>query len=97
MALLFEDDPGPDVYVAMDMDPANAPLPPMPTAVPPLALADCEQRHCKFHVAEGVHEHRLSDRGLRHAAELAGMVERFELRPQGSVATEAKSRRTHAR
>ena len=35
LALMYEDDAGPDVYAGMDVDPANAPLLPMPTAVPP--------------------------------------------------------------
>ena len=33
-ALMYEDDTAPDVYAGMDVDPANAPLLPMPTAVP---------------------------------------------------------------
>ena len=44
-ALMYEDDTGPDVYIGMDTDPANAPLLPMPTAVPPPPLGSCEQRH----------------------------------------------------
>ena len=35
VALLFEDDLGPNIYVGMDTDPANAPLLPVPTAVTP--------------------------------------------------------------
>ena len=35
LALMYEDDAGPDVYAGMDVEPANAPLRPMPTAVPP--------------------------------------------------------------
>ena len=65
VALLFEDDAGPDAYVGMDVDPSNVPLLPLPTTVPPPPLRGCEQRHCMFHAAEGVHEHRLSDHGLR--------------------------------
>ena len=45
LALMYEDDAGPDVYAGMDVDPANAPLRPMPTAVPPPPLGSCEQRH----------------------------------------------------
>ena len=74
MALLFEDDARPDVYVGIDADPANAPLLPMPSAVPPPSLGGCEPRHCRFHAVEGVHEHRPSDRGLRQAVELDGVV-----------------------
>ena len=70
VVLLFRDDARPDVCIGMDVDP-NAPLLPMPTAVPPPPLGGYEQRHYRFHAAEGVHEHRLSDRGLRHAVELA--------------------------
>ena len=57
LALMYEDDTGPDVYAGMDVDPANAPLLPMPTAVPPPTLGSCEQRHCRFHAAEGAHRH----------------------------------------
>ena len=35
LALMYEDDAGPDVHAGMDVDPPNAPLLPMPTAVPP--------------------------------------------------------------
>ena len=35
LALMYEEDAGPEVYAGMDVDPANAPLRPMPTAVPP--------------------------------------------------------------
>ena len=87
VALLFEDNAGPDVYVSTDRDQANAPLLPMPTAVPPPPLGSCD-RHCKFHVAEGVHDHFLSNRGLRQAAELVGTLEKFELQSPGSVAKE---------
>ena len=38
LALMYEDDAGPDVYAGMDVDPANAPSLPMPTAVPPPSL-----------------------------------------------------------
>ena len=41
---MYEDDAGPDVYAGMDVEPANAPLLPMPTAVPPPPLGSCEQR-----------------------------------------------------
>ena len=35
LAIMYEDVAEPDVYVGMDMDPANTPLLPLPTAVPP--------------------------------------------------------------
>ena len=44
LAIMYEDDAGPDVYTGMVVDPANAPLLPMPTAVPPPPLGSCEQR-----------------------------------------------------
>ena len=88
VALLFKDDPGPGVYVGMDTDPANAPLQPMPTAVPPPPVGSCERRHCRFHAAEGVHEHRLSNSGQQAATSLAGAMERFELQPPWRVARE---------
>ena len=47
LALMYEDDAGPDVYAGMDVDPANAPLLPMPTAMPPPLLESCEQRLCR--------------------------------------------------
>ena len=53
LALMYEDDAVPAVYAGMDADPANAPLLPMPTAVPLPPLGSCEQRHCRFHAAEG--------------------------------------------
>ena len=89
MALPHEDDVGPDVYVGTDADLANAPLLPIPTAVPPPPLGSCERQHYKFHAAEGVHEHRLSAHGQQDAASLAGAMERFELQPPGKVAREA--------
>ena len=79
VVLLFKDDSGPDVHVGMDTDPANAPLLPMLTAVPPPPQGSCERGHCRFHAAEGVHEHHLSDREQRQAAELARALERFQL------------------
>ena len=88
VALLFEDDVGSDIYVGMDTDPTNAPLLPMPTAVPPPPLGSCERRHYRFHVAEGVHEHCLSGSGQRVATSLAGALERFEFQPPGRVARE---------
>ena len=42
LALMYEDDAGPGVYAGMDVDPANAPLLPMPNAVPPPSLGSCE-------------------------------------------------------
>ena len=70
LALMYEDDAGPDVYAGMDVDPANAPLRPMPTAVLPPPLGSCEQRHCRYHAAEGAHRHRLIGTGQREAGML---------------------------
>ena len=88
VALLFEDDTGPDVYVGMDTDPTNAPLLPMPTTVPSPPLESCERRHCRYHAAEGVHAHGLSGSGQQAATSLAGAMERFQLQPPGRVARE---------
>ena len=88
LALMYEDDAGPDVYVGMDVDPANAPLRPMPTAVPPPPLGSYERRHCRYHVAEGAHRHRLMGTGQREAGMLASALERYELRRPGQVARE---------
>ena len=63
LALVYKDDAEPDVYIGMDVELANAPLMPMPTAVPPPPLRSCEQRHCRFHAAEDVHQHRRAARG----------------------------------
>ena len=70
LALMYEDDAGPDVYAGMDVDPANAALRPMPTAVPPPPLGSYEQRHCRYHVAEGAHRHRLMGTGQGEAVML---------------------------
>ena len=67
LALMYDDDAGPDVYAGMDVDPANAPLRPMPSAVPPPPLRSCERRHCRYHAAEGAHRHRLMGTGQREA------------------------------
>ena len=88
LALMNEDDAGPDVYAGMDVDPANAPLLPMPTAVPPPPLGSCEQRHCRFHAAEGAHRHRLTGTGRREAGMLAGALERYEFQRPRQVAKE---------
>ena len=88
LALMYEDDAGPDVYAGMDVDLANAPLRPMPTAVPPPPLGSCEQRHCRYHVAEGAHRHRLMGTGQREAGMLVGAPERYELQRPGHVARE---------
>ena len=88
LGLMYEDDTGPDVYAGMDVDPASAPLLPMPTAVPPPPLGSCEQRHCRFHAAEGAHRHRLEDTGQREAGMLASALERYELQRPGQVARE---------
>ena len=85
LALMYEDDAGPDNYAGMDVDPANAPLLPMPTAVPPPPLGSCEQRHCSFHAAEGAHRHRLVGTG-REAGILASALERYEFQRPGQVA-----------
>ena len=87
-ALMYEDDAGPDVYAGKDVDPANAPLRPMPTAVPPPPLGSCEQRHCRYHAAEGAHRHRLMGTGQREAGMLASALERYELQRPGQVARE---------
>ena len=63
VALLFKDDLQPNVYIGMDTDPANAPLLPMPTAVPPPPLWSCERRYYRFHVPKGIDEHRRSGSG----------------------------------
>ena len=76
LALMHEDDAEPDVYAGMDVDPANAPLLPMPTAVPPPPLGSCEQRHNRFHAAEGAHRFHLTGAGRREAGLLEGALER---------------------
>ena len=88
LALMYEDHAGPHVYAGMDVDPANAPLRPMPTAVPPPPLGTCEQRHCRYHAAEGAHRHRLMGTGQREAGMLASALERYELQRPGQVARE---------
>ena len=88
LALVYEDDAGPDVYAGMDGDPANAPLLPMPTAVPPPPLGSCEERHCRFHASEGAHRHRLTGTGRREAGMLAGALERYKFHRPGQVARE---------
>ena len=85
---MYEDDAGPDVCAGMDVDPAHAPLRPMPTAVPPPPLGSCEQRHCRYHAAEGAHRHRLMGTGRRGAGMLASALERYELQRPGQVARE---------
>ena len=88
LALVFEDDAGPDVYAGMDEDPANEPLRPMPTAVPPPPLGSFERRHCRYHAAKGAHRHRLMGTGQREAGMLASALERYELQRPGQVARE---------
>ena len=88
LALMFEDDAGPDVYAGMDEDPANEPLRPMPTAVPPPPLGSCERRYFRYHAAEGAHRHRLAGTGQREAGMLASALERYELQRPGQVARE---------
>ena len=86
--LMYEHDARPDVYAGMDVDPANAPLRPMPTAVTPPPLGSCERRHCRYHAAEGADRHRLMGTGQREAAMLVSALERYELQRQGQVARE---------
>ena len=88
LAHMYEDDAGSDVYVGLDADPANAVLLPTPTAVQPPALRSCEQRHCKFHAAKDVHQHRLSSDERREATLLVSAPERYEFQPPGRVARE---------
>ena len=88
LALMYEDDAGPDVYAGMDVDPAAAPLQPMPTAVPPPPMGSCERRQCRYHAAEGAHRHRLMGTGHREAGMLASALERYELQRPGQVARE---------
>ena len=88
LALMYEDDAGPDVYAGMDVDPANAPLRPMPTAVPPPPPGSCERRQFRYHAAEGAHRHRLMGTGQREAGMLASALERYELQRPGQVARE---------
>ena len=88
LALMYENDAGPDVSASMDVDPAHAPLRPIPTAVPPPFLGSCERRHCRYHAAEGAHRHRLMGTGQREAGMLASAMERYELQRPGQVAQE---------
>ena len=88
LALMYEDDAGPDVYAGMDVDPANAPLRPMPPVVPPPPLGSCDRRHCRYHVDGGAHRHRLMGTGQREAEMLASALERYELKRRGQVARE---------
>ena len=88
LALMYDDDAGPDVYAGMDEDPANAPLQPMPTAVPPPPLGSCERWHFRYHAAEGAHRHRLMGTGQREAGMLASALERYKLQRPGQVARE---------
>ena len=88
LALMFEDDAGPHFYAGMDEDPANEPLRPMPTAVPPPPLRSSERRHCRYHAAEGAHRHRLMGTGQREAGMLASALEHYELQRPGQVARE---------
>ena len=88
LALMYGDDARTDVYAGMDADPANAPLRPMPTAVPPPPLGSCERRQCRYHAAEAAHRHRLIGTGQREAGMLAGALERYELQRPGQVARE---------
>ena len=95
VVLLFNNVAAPDEYAGMEVDLTNAPLPPLPTAVPPPPPGGCQQRQCKFHAAECVREHQLSDSGLRQAVELAAALERYALLPQRSVVREATLALSH--
>ena len=100
LALMYEDDAGPVVYAGMDVNPASAPLLPMPTAVPPPPLGSCEQRHCGFHAAKGAHRHRLEGTGQREAGMLPSALEHYKVQRPGQVAREvdlAPGPRTTAR
>ena len=88
LAPMYEDDAGPNVCAGMDVDPANAPLRPMPTAVPPPPLGSCEQRHCRYYAAEGANRHRLMGTGQREAGILVSALERYEPQRPGQVARE---------
>ena len=85
---MYEGDAGPDVYAGMDLDPANAPLLPMPTAVPPPPLGSCEQWHYRFHAAKGAHWHHLTGAGRREAGLMEGTLGRYKFQPPGRVAWE---------
>ena len=88
LALMYEYAGGPDVCGGMDVNPAKAPLRPMPTAVPPPPLGSCERRQCRYHAAEGAHRHRLMGTGQREAGMPASALERYELQRPGQVARE---------
>ena len=75
LALMYEDNAGPDVFAGMDADPANAPLPPPP-------LGSCEQRYCRSH------RHRLTGTGRREVGMPEGALERYEFQHPGKVAQE---------
>ena len=90
LALMYEDDARPNVYAGMDMDPANTPLRPMPTAVPPPPMGSCERRQCRYHAAEGAYRHRLMGTGQQEAGMLAGALERYVLQHPGQVAREVR-------
>ena len=79
LALMYEDDAEPHVYVGMEVGPVNEPLLPMPTALPPPPLGSCEQRHCRLHAAEDVHRHRLMGAGRREVVLPEGALERYEI------------------
>ena len=76
LALMYEDDTGPDVFAGMDA------LLSMPTAVPPPPLGSCEQRYCRSH------RHRLTGTGRREAGMPEGALERYEFQHPGKVAQE---------
>ena len=86
LALMYEDDAEPDICIGMDVDAAETPLLPMPTAVPPPPLRSCEQWLCRFHAAGDVHQDRLTSEGRREAMLLVGALERYQLQAPGRVA-----------
>ena len=75
---MYQEDAGPDVHAGMSVDPANAPLVPIPTAVLPPPLGSCDQRHCRFHAAKGARRHHLAGTGRREAGLLEGALERYQ-------------------
>ena len=81
LAFMYEDDAESDVYVGIDVHLANAPLLPMPTAVAPPLLGNCEQRHC-------THLHHLTGAPRQEAVMLEGALEHYEFQRRGGVARE---------
>ena len=88
LALMYEVNAGPSVYADMDVDPANTPLLPVPTAVPPPPVGSCERRHCRFHAAAGAHRHSFTGTWKQQAGMLEGALECYEFQHPGHVAQE---------